>query len=149
MVPARRQLSFYIGLPAPSEAELPVPPDAPPILIPRGAAASGMIVFTACRGRDPTEERLSTTAFEMVPLSLPRAGYPNLVDSARELVDAQFCQPQELSKQVVDLMVAGVEATLERKRQRTARRTRFTSDVSEVDRELARLVGSTPDLPLR
>src|SRR5262245_40493274 len=54
--------------------------------------------------------------FELELLSLPRAEYPNLVASARELVDAQFGNPQQLLKGIVDVMVGGVEAMLTKRR---------------------------------
>ncbi len=82
--------------------------------------------FTLFRQTPPLEADqllLARKQFELVLLSLPRTGYPNLVASARELVDAQFSQPQDLVKQIVDLMVAGVEATLQHKMaQATARK---------------------------
>ena len=80
---------------------------------PTGHFAGGG-VFHALSPDPPLEADqllLARKQFELVLLSLPRTGYPNLVASARELVDAQFSQPQDLVKQIVDLMVAGVEAT--------------------------------------
>jgi AcrR family transcriptional regulator len=59
---------------------------------------------------------LARKRFELDLLSLPRAEYPNVVASARELVDAQFSDPQQFLKGVVDFMVGGVAATLERRR---------------------------------
>jgi hypothetical protein len=46
------------------------------------------------------------------------------VDSARELVDVQFRQPQELLKKVVDLMVDGVAARLAETKVSRGRRRR-------------------------
>jgi AcrR family transcriptional regulator len=77
---------------------------------------------------------LARKQFELVLLSLPRAGYPNVVDSAREVVDAQFMQPQQLLQEIVDLIVAGVEAMLEQRRQRTARRTQSSGNQCEGGR---------------
>jgi AcrR family transcriptional regulator len=54
--------------------------------------------------------------FELEMLSLPRAEYPNVVASARELVDAQFSDPQQLVKLFVDFTVGGVEAMLNKRR---------------------------------
>jgi len=64
---------------------------------------------------------LARKRFELGLLSLPRAEYPHLVDSAHELVDAQFSKPQVLLKDIVDLMVSGIEAMLNRKSRRTPR----------------------------
>jgi len=82
--------------------------------------AGYITLFRQAPPPDANELMLARKQFELVLLGLSRAEYPNLRDSARELVDAQFCEPQQLLKEVVDLMVAGVEARLERKR-RTAR----------------------------
>ena len=65
--------------------------------------------------------------FELELLSLPRADYPNVVASARELVDAQFSDPQQLLKRIVDFMVDGVAAMLEK---RPGRRTRRSSSAA-------------------
>jgi TetR/AcrR family transcriptional regulator, tetracycline repressor protein len=81
--------------------------------------------FTLFRQAPPPEADqllLARKQFELVLLSLPRSAYPNVVASARELVDAQFSQPGDLVKQIVDLMVAGVEATLHHKAARAAAR---------------------------
>jgi hypothetical protein len=51
---------------------------------------------------------LARKEFELQLLSLTRAEYPNVLASARELVDAQFTYPQELLKGIVDFMVSGV-----------------------------------------
>lgn len=76
--------------------------------------AGYLMLFRQAPPPDPDELMLARKRFELVLLSLPRAGYPILVDSARELVDAQFGQPQELLTEVVELMVAGVEALLDK-----------------------------------
>jgi AcrR family transcriptional regulator len=81
--------------------------------------AGYLTLFRQAPPPDADELMLARKRFELVLLSLPRAEYPKVVDSARELVDAQFCQPQQLLKEIVDLMVAGVEAMLERTRGRT------------------------------
>jgi TetR/AcrR family transcriptional regulator, tetracycline repressor protein len=78
--------------------------------------AGYLTLFRQAPPPDPDELMLARKRFELVLLSLPRAGYPTVVDSARELVDAQFGQPQELLTEVVELMVAGVEALWEKKR---------------------------------
>jgi TetR/AcrR family transcriptional regulator, tetracycline repressor protein len=83
--------------------------------------AGYITLFRQAPPPDANELMLARKQFELVLLGLSRAEYPNLRDSARELVDAQFCEPQQLLKEVVDLMVAGVDALLERKRRRTAR----------------------------
>ncbi len=75
-----------------------------------------LTLFRQAPPPDAGELVLARKQFELVLLSLPREGYPNLVASGRELVDAQFCQPQALMKEVVDLMVAGAEAMLEGKK---------------------------------
>jgi len=71
---------------------------------------------------DAGELTLARKRFELVLLSLPRAEYPHIVDSAHELVNAQFSQPKDLLKDIVDLIVAGIEAMLARKARRTRRR---------------------------
>ena len=83
---------------------------------------------------------LARKQFELVLLSLPRTGYPNIVDSARELVDAQFTQPKQLLKEVVELVVGGVEALLEQKNERTARRARSSGKLPRSDRGHTRAV---------
>jgi TetR/AcrR family tetracycline transcriptional repressor len=65
---------------------------------------------------------LARKRFELELLSLPRAEYPNVVASARELADAQFGNPQQLLKRVVDFMVGGVAALLKKRKARFARR---------------------------
>jgi len=40
--------------------------------------------------------------FELELLSLPRAEHPNVVANARELVEAQFSNPQQLLKGFVE-----------------------------------------------
>ena len=64
----------------------------------------------------------SRKRFGLELLSLPRAEYPNVVASARELVDAQFSWPQQLLKVIVDFTVAGVEALRDRRKARGPRR---------------------------
>jgi len=60
--------------------------------------------------------------FELDMLTLPRAEFPNIVASARELADAQFCDPKRQLKGIVDFIVDGVAAMLEkRKRSRPGR----------------------------
>src|SRR5262245_6420113 len=81
--------------------------------------AGYLTLFRQAPPPDADELMLARKRFELVLLSLPRAEYPNVVDSARELVDEQFCQPQHLLKEIVDLMVAGVEAMLAQKGGRT------------------------------
>jgi len=56
--------------------------------------------------------------FELELLSLPRAEYPNVVASARELADAQFSNPQQQLDRIVDFMVGGVETMLEQRRRK-------------------------------
>lgn len=68
---------------------------------------------------------LARKRFELELLSLPRAEYPNMVASARELADAQFSNPEQTLKGIVDFMIGGVAAMLEkRRRDRRGRRTR-------------------------
>jgi AcrR family transcriptional regulator len=59
---------------------------------------------------------LARKRFELDLLSLPRAEYPNVVASARELADAQFSNPQQQLKGIVDFMIDGVAAMLEKRR---------------------------------
>src|SRR5215831_9845846 len=58
---------------------------------------------------------LGRKRFELDLLSLPRAEYPNVVSSARELADVQFSDPQQQLKSIVDFMVGGVAAMLEKR----------------------------------
>jgi hypothetical protein len=55
---------------------------------------------------------LACKRFELDLLSLPRDEFPTVVASARELATAQFSDPQQQLKRIVDFMVSGVEATL-------------------------------------
>ena len=66
--------------------------------------------------------------FELDLLSLPRADYPNVVGSARELVEAQFSNPHYQLKGIVDFMVGGVEARLEQRKKRRGRSARSADD---------------------
>jgi len=69
--------------------------------------------------------------FELELFSLPRAEYPNVVASARELTDAQFSNPQQQLKGIVDFIVGGVAAILEeRRRSRPRRHTRGPNSAS-------------------
>lgn len=81
--------------------------------------AGYVILFRQAPPPEGDQLLLARKQFELVLLSLPRTDYPNVVASAREWVDAQFSDPRELVKHIVDLVVAGVEATL---RPRAARR---------------------------
>ena len=74
--------------------------------------AGYLMLFRQAPPPDATELLLARKQFELVLLSLPSAEYPRVVESARELVNAQFCEPRALVKEMVDLMVAGVEARL-------------------------------------
>ena len=83
--------------------------------------AGYLTLFRQAPPPDADALMLARKQFELVLLSLPRAGYPHVVGSARELVDAQFSPPQRLVKQIVDLIVGGVEAMLEQKPRSGAR----------------------------
>lgn len=61
------------------------------------------------------ELTLARKRFELELLSLPRGDYPNVVASVPELVDAQFREPQALLEEIVDFLVAGVEAMRDKK----------------------------------
>jgi len=75
---------------------------------------------------------LARKRFELELLSLPRADFPNVVASARELVDAQFSGPEQLLKGVVDFMVDGVAALLEKRRgSRPGRQARGSMTASD------------------
>jgi AcrR family transcriptional regulator len=84
--------------------------------------AGYLMLFRQAPPPAPHELLLARRRFELELLSLPRGEYPNVVQSARELVDAQFGQPQQLLKEIVDLMVSGAEAMLASKRRRSPRR---------------------------
>jgi AcrR family transcriptional regulator len=94
--------------------------------------AGYLLVYRQAPMPDSDELVLARKRFELDLLSLPRADYPNVVASARELVDAQFSNPQQLLQGIVDFMVGGVEAMLEqRKRRRTGRNPRAPVSASE------------------
>ena len=65
---------------------------------------------------------LARKRFELELLSLPRAEYPNVVASAHEVADAQFSDPQQNLKAIVDFMVGGVAAMLDKRPGSPARR---------------------------
>jgi AcrR family transcriptional regulator len=92
--------------------------------------AGYLMLFRQAPPPDPDELILARKRFELVLLGLPRTEYPNVVAGARALVDAQFCEPHQLLKEVVDLMVAGVEAVLAKRTARMTRRTQSASSVS-------------------
>ena len=94
--------------------------------------AGYLMLFRQAPPPDDRELMLARKRFEVVLLSLPPTDYPHVVDSARELVDAQFCEPQQLLREVVDLMVSGAETMLERKRERSAPRNQSGRSVSSV-----------------
>jgi TetR/AcrR family transcriptional regulator, tetracycline repressor protein len=85
--------------------------------------AGYLMLFRQAPPPGAAELMLARKQFELVLLSLSPADYPHVEGSARELVDAQFSEPQQLLKEMVDLIVAGVEATLAKKTNRTARQT--------------------------
>jgi AcrR family transcriptional regulator len=70
------------------------------------------------QGRVPGADELTVARrrFELELLGLPRTEYSNVVASARELVDVQFSDPQQLVKEFVDFTVGGVEARLNKRR---------------------------------
>jgi TetR/AcrR family transcriptional regulator, tetracycline repressor protein len=75
---------------------------------------------------------LARKRFELDLLSLPRADYPNVVASASELADAQFGDPQPLLERIVDFIVGGLAAMLERRRgSRASRHAPGPSSASE------------------
>jgi AcrR family transcriptional regulator len=77
---------------------------------------------------------LARKRFELDLLSLPRAEFPNVVASTRELTDAQFSNPQQQLKAIVDFMVGGVAAMLERRNESLAgRRARGSKSASAPD----------------
>src|SRR5437899_2004551 len=57
--------------------------------------AGYLVLFHQVPPPDPTELMLARKRFELVLLSLSPAEYPTVADSARELVDAQFCEPRQ------------------------------------------------------
>jgi AcrR family transcriptional regulator len=74
---------------------------------------------------------LARKRFELDLLSLPRAEFPNVVASARELADAQFSDPEQQLKRIVDFMVGGVEAMLEKRKGSPRRRSRESISASD------------------
>ena len=76
--------------------------------------AGYLLLFRQAALPEADELLLARKRFELELLSLPRAEHPNVVASARELVDAQLGNPHRLVKGIVDFIVAGVEAMLEK-----------------------------------
>ena len=94
--------------------------------------AGYLLIYRQAPLPESDELLLARKRFELDLLSLPRAEYPNVVASARELVDAQFSNPQQLLKGIVDFMVGGVAAMLEKRRgSRPGRRTRGSISASD------------------
>jgi AcrR family transcriptional regulator len=87
---------------------------------------------------EPDEVAGVRKRFELELLSLPRAQYSNVVASARELVDAQFSDPQLLVTGLVDFLVGGVEARLMKRKRRPQpeRSTQSARPTSEVKKAL-------------
>lgn len=77
--------------------------------------AGYMLIFRQAPPPGSDEMQLARKRFELELFSLPRAEYPNVVASAHELADAQFGDPKQLVKRVVDFMVGGVAAMLEKR----------------------------------
>jgi AcrR family transcriptional regulator len=87
--------------------------------------AGALLLFRQGALPEADQLLLARKRFELDLLSLPRADYPNVVASAPELAAAQFSNPQQQLKGIVDFIVAGVEATLKnRQESRSRRRTR-------------------------
>jgi TetR/AcrR family transcriptional regulator, tetracycline repressor protein len=74
--------------------------------------AGYLLLFRQAPMPEADELLLARKRFELEMLSLPRAEYPNMLASAHELVDAQFSDPQQLVRGIVDFMVDGVAAML-------------------------------------
>jgi hypothetical protein len=86
--------------------------------------AGYLMLFRQAPPPAPDELTLARKRFELELLSLPRAEYPSVVASAREMVDAQFRAPQQLLRGIVDFMVAGVEAIRAKRRRMPRQRAR-------------------------
>jgi AcrR family transcriptional regulator len=94
--------------------------------------AGYLLVYRQAPMPEPDALLLARKRFELDLLSLPRADYPNVVASARELVDVQFSNPHLLLQGIVDFMVGGVESLLEqRKKRRRDRHPRETISASD------------------
>jgi TetR/AcrR family transcriptional regulator, tetracycline repressor protein len=94
--------------------------------------AGYVLLFRQAPLPEADEVTVARKRFELDLLSLPRAEYPNVVASARELTDAQFSNPQQQMKGIVDFMVGGVAAMLEtRKRSRPGHHTRESTSASD------------------
>jgi AcrR family transcriptional regulator len=78
--------------------------------------AGYVLLFRQAPLPEADEVTVARKRFELDLLSLPRADYPNVVASARELTDVQFSNPQQQLKGIVDFMVGGVAAMLEKRR---------------------------------
>jgi hypothetical protein len=79
--------------------------------------AGYLLIFRQAPPLESDELLVARKRFELELFSLPRAEYPNVVASARELTDAQFSNPQQQLKGIVDFMVGGVAAMLEKRRE--------------------------------
>ena len=94
--------------------------------------AGYVLLFRQAPLPESDELLVARKRFELELLSLPRAEYPNVVASARELADVQFSDPQQQLKGIVDFMVGGVEAMLnKRKGSRPGRHTRASISASD------------------
>ncbi len=77
--------------------------------------AGYLLVFRQAPLAESDALLLARKRFELDLLSLPRAEYPNVVASARDLADAQFSNPQQQMKGIADFIVGGVAAMLEKR----------------------------------
>jgi len=75
---------------------------------------------TAVRERlGPRELELLRRRVELAQLSLPQDEFPNIVESARDMADVWLSNPDRWWRDIVDLIVFGLETMLERRHGRS------------------------------
>jgi AcrR family transcriptional regulator len=94
--------------------------------------AGSLLLFRQGSLPEPHDLLLARKRFELDLLSLPRADYPNVVASARELAEVQFSDPRLQSKAIVDFIVDGVEALLAKRSGSRSRRHPTQSSLASL-----------------
>ena len=67
----------------------------------------------------PRELELLRRRLELAQLSLPHEEFPNLVESAHDMADVWLTNPERWWRDTVDLIVFGLEAMLQRRREKS------------------------------
>ena len=94
--------------------------------------AGYVLLYRQAQLPESDELVLARKRFELELLSLPRGDFPNVVASARELADAQFSDPQHQLKGIVDFMVGGVAAMLEKRKSSAPRQRSGSSSAADA-----------------